>query len=189
MGGPGIAGKCPASATMPGYLRRQALSPGGALAVTALARLTVVVAIAAAGLIAAPTSAPASSPWMSEAAMRAAFIGKTLDGHYGNGLTWTEIYFADGRLDYREPGRRAVGKWHFRGHVFCTFYDPARAQPPLAGGCWTAIKSGANCYEFYLAGLMPDDPAGDDPDGAIQRWNARGWRQSEPSTCQDKPSV
>jgi len=181
-------GKCPASATMPGY--PASLISRRSLALTTLARLTVVIATAAAGLIAALPSVPAATgPWMSEAAMRAAFIGKTLDGHYANGLTWTETYFDSGRLDYREPERRAVGAWHFRGHVFCTFYDPAQTRPPLTGGCWTAIKSGSNCYEFYLAGLSRDDPADDDLDGAIRRWNARGWRQGEPSTCQDKPSV
>jgi len=119
--------------------------------------------------------------------MRAAFIGKTLDGHYGNGVTWTESYFGNGRLDYREPLRRAVGDWYFRGHVFCTFYD--REEPAMAGGCWTAIKTGSNCYEFYLASPGRDDPIEDDTQGLTRRWNARGWRQGEPSTCQDRPSV
>jgi len=121
--------------------------------------------------------------------MRADFVGKTLDGHYGNGLTWTESYLADGRLDYREAGRRATGNWYFRGHVFCTFYDPPAALPPLNGGCWTTIKVSANCYEFYLAGLAPEPPYEDGAPGMAQRWNARGWRQEEPSTCSDKPSV
>jgi hypothetical protein len=155
-----------------------------------LARLTVLLALAAASLIGAGSPVPATtSPWMSEAAMRAAFIGKTLDGHYGNGLTWTETYFDNGRLDYRERERRAVGEWYFRGHVFCTFYDPVQPRPPLAGGCWTTIKSGANCYEFYLAGLGRDDAVEDDTGGMIRRWNAQGWRQGEPPTCQAKPSV
>jgi hypothetical protein len=127
--------------------------------------------------------------WMTEEAMRSAFIGKTLDGHYGNGVTWTETYLDNGRLDYRESARRAVGAWHFRGHVFCTFYDPAPAQPPLNGGCWTAIKASANCYEFYLAGTAPEPPFADDVPDMAQRWNARGWRRGEPSTCHDKPSV
>jgi hypothetical protein len=127
--------------------------------------------------------------WMSEEAMRAAFIGKTLDGHYGNGITWTETYGADGRLDYREATRRAVGRWYFHGHVFCTFYDAARAEPALNGGCWTAIKVSANCYEFYLAGLNREPPYETDPQGMAQRWNAQGWRQGEPSTCAEKPTV
>ena len=136
--------------------------------------------------------APASAigpVWMSEEAMRAAFIGRTLDGHYGNGTKWTEAYLADGLLDYREGSRQAVGKWHFRdGNVFCTFYDPPH-RPALTGGCWTTVQTGANSYEFYLARLRPGEPGDDDPGDGILRWNARGWRQDAPSTCQEKPSV
>jgi hypothetical protein len=156
---------------------------------TILPRRAALLAVAVCGLLAAVPAAPALDAWMTEEAMRSAFIGKTLDGHYGSGLAWTETYFADGRLDYRESRRRAVGKWHFRGHVFCTFYDPPAALPPLNGGCWTAIKTSANCYEFYLAGLTPEPPFADDTPGMAQRWNARGWRNDEPSTCTDKPSV
>ena len=59
--------------------------------------------------------------------MRAAFIGKTLDGHYGNGLAWTETYFADGRLDYRES-RAARGRATGISAAMCSarFYDPPR---------------------------------------------------------------
>ena len=156
----------------------------------ATARLLVFLSVAGAALVVAARPAPAlDPPWMTEEAMRAAFIGKTLDGHYGNSVTWTETYFEDGRLDYRESQRRAAGNWHFRGHVFCTFYNGLSALPPLNGGCWTAIKASANCYEFYLAGLSPEPPYEDGAPGMAQRWNARGWRQEEPSTCSDKPSV
>ena len=115
--------------------------------------------------------------------MRAAFIGKTLDGHYVDGLRWTETYSADGRLDYRETARAGVGTWHFRGHVFCTFYEPGQS---LNGGCWTAVKTSANCYEFYAAGSDGGDEAGPGPLGS---WAARAWRQGEPSTCEEKPSA
>jgi hypothetical protein len=158
--------------------------------VTTAARLTVCLGFAGVALAGATLPAPAfDDPWMTEEAMRSAFIGKTLDGYYGNGLTWTETYLGDGRLDYRESARRATGHWHFRGHVFCTFYDPPLPEPPLSGGCWTAIKTSANCYEFYLAGLSPEPPFEDDASGMSRRWNARGWRQEEPSTCSEKPSV
>ncbi len=141
--------------------------------------------LAAAGPISAVSPAPAAIPWMTEEAMRAAFIGKTLDGHYGSGLTWTEAYFPNGRLDYRESVRQAVGTWYFRDrHVFCTFYDPPH-RPALTGGCWYALEIGTNCYEFYLADLVASDPDGED---LSLRWNARGWRQDAPSTCQERPS-
>jgi hypothetical protein len=151
--------------------------------------LPLLLAAIALGSLPAAWATPAPSPWMSEEAMRTAFIGKTLDGHYGNGVTWTETYADNGRLDYREAQRQAAGTWYFRGHVFCTFYDPSQAIPPLSGGCWTATKVSANCYEFYLASLAPEAPFEDDVEGANRRWNARGWRQGEPSTCHDKPSV
>ena len=155
-----------------------------------IARLMTRSGLAAGVLAAVSASATAlDPPWMTEEAMRQAFIGKTLDGHYGNGVNWTESYLADGRLDYREKLRRASGKWHFRGHVFCTFYDAPSALPALNGGCWTTIKVSSNCYEFYLAGLSPEPPYEDGAPGMAQRWNARGWRQEEPSTCSDKPSV
>ena len=150
------------------------------------ARFAALSAVAVGGLLAPAAAEPALQPWMSEAEMRAAFIGRTLDGHYGNGVTWTETYRDDGRLDYREAARRAGGDWYFRGHIFCTFYDPPHA---LNGGCWTALKTSANCYEFYLAGLTREPPFADDVPGMGHRWNARGWRQGEPSTCQEKPSV
>jgi hypothetical protein len=154
-----------------------------------IARFAAFLALAGAGLAAAVSAAPASQHWMSEAAMRSAFIGKTLDGHYANSATWTESYFDNGRLDYREAERHAVGNWYFRGHVFCTFYDPPAQRPPLSGGCWTTLETSANCYEFYLAGLTPEPPFADDAPGMAQRWNARGWRKEEPSTCMEKPSV
>lgn len=121
--------------------------------------------------------------------MRAAFIGKTLDGHYGNGVTWTEAYFEGGRLDYREKARVALGYWYFRDrNVFCTFYDP-KHRPAMAGGCWNAIKASANCYEFYLIGLADTQSRDDKVPDMAPRWNAQGWRQGEPSTCTEKPSV
>jgi hypothetical protein len=143
-------------------------------------------ALAATVLAAAPLLAAPVSHWMSEDDMRAAFIGRTLDGHYVDGLRWTESYGADGRLDYRESARKGRGYWYFRGRVFCTFYDPGYG---LNGGCWTAVTASANCYEFYVAGLN-DNPAEDDiAPGPRRSWAARAWRRGEPSTCGDKPSV
>ena len=97
---------------------------------TNLPRRAALLAALACGLLLAAPAAPALDAWMTEEAMRAAFIGKTLDGHYGNGVAWTETYFADGRLDYRESRRRAVGKWHRNAHAGLR----ARAAVALVGG-------------------------------------------------------
>ena len=142
-----------------------------------------------------------SRTWMTEEAMREAFSGQTLDGHYGSGTAWTETYTADGRIDYREGARAAQGRWSFRNATFCTFYDPA-FTPAFVGGCWQVLRTGANCYEFYTAGFRWPGRRDEDGDGADDeqeggdsspnariRWNARGWRTSEPSTCPEKPSV
>lgn len=118
--------------------------------------------------------------------MRAAFIGKTLHGHYVGGLAWTETYLKEGRLDYRESLRRGKGRWFFRGEVFCTFYDPGYG---LSGGCWKAIQRGANCYEFYDAYQPRSREEEQESPGPLEGWVARGWRSSEPSTCEDRPSV
>jgi len=151
-----------------------------------LRRSAVLCVFALAGAAAGPCLATPTNTWMTEEAMRAAFIGKTLDGHYVGGLRWTEAYSAEGRLDYRESVRKGLGHWYFRGHVFCTFYDPGYG---LNGGCWTAIKAGANCYEFYVAGLNDGRTEDDAAPGPLGNWAARAWREGEPSTCQDKPSV
>jgi hypothetical protein len=136
-----------------------------------------------AGLAATPASA---NRWMSQEAMRAAFIGKTLDGHYVDGLAWSETYSAEGRLDYRESLRKGLGFWYFRGQVFCTFYDPGHG---LSGGCWTTVQASTNCYEFYLAGLSDRGAEGESSPGPLSGWLARAWRKGEPSTCEDRPST
>ena len=97
----------------------------GDFAVTSFAR-SAAVALLAATLPALAPSARADRGWMTEAAMRGAFIGKTLDGYYVDGQSWTETYNADGRLDYRDGTRSSLGYWYFREHVFCT---PRRPGP------------------------------------------------------------
>jgi hypothetical protein len=154
-------------------------------AVVNLARMAVRAALGATGAAAAfAPPAFATAAWMSEEAMRTAFIGKTLDGHYVNGDRWTETYAQSGRLDYSESVRKGVGYWYFRGRVFCTFYDPGQG---FNGGCFTAVQPSANCYEFYLAGLT--EPEAESAPGPLSAWVARAWRRGEPSTCEARPSV
>jgi hypothetical protein len=145
---------------------------------------------ALAGALACASAVPAAAVdrgWMSEADMRAAFIGKTLDGHYVDGVEWTETYDPGGRLDYKEPTRAGAGHWFFRGRVFCTFYDPGHG---LNGGCFNAVQVSANCFEFYVADWRRQ--GADDKDagpGPIGQWVARAWRRGEPSTCEGRPTV
>jgi hypothetical protein len=158
--------------------------------VKTLGRLVAPGALALAGLAAVPAAVPAAvvegGRWMSEEAMRSAFIGSTLDGHYVDGLRWSEAYADNGRLDYQESLRKGAGYWYFRGQVFCTFYDPGQG---LSGGCWTAVKVSANCYEFYVSGLVAPREGEDAAPGPLGTWTARAWRRSEPSTCDDRPTA
>ena len=152
------------------------------------ARLAALVALGTTCLTAAMAPAAlANRVWMTEDSMRAAFIGKTLDGQYVSGEGWTETYTSDGRLDYRENVRKGLGYWYFRSRVFCTFYDPGQG---LNGGCFTAVQTSTNCYEFYLAGLTEREADKEvAPPGPLGSWVARAWRKSEPSTCEARPSV
>lgn len=151
-----------------------------------LARLATLAFAPLVCAMAAPAAA-VDQIWMTEAAMRAAFIGKTLDGHYVDGVEWTETYDANGRLDYKESTARAgAGRWYFRGRVFCTFYDPGHG---LNGGCFTAVQSSANCYEFHVADLRRRDDEQDAGPGPMGQWVARAWRRDGPSTCEGRATV
>jgi hypothetical protein len=143
----------------------------------------VAIGVVALGIALAP-SRSAARDWMSEDAMRTAFIGNTLDGQYVNGERWTETYTADGRLDYRESVRKGLGYWFFRGRVFCTFYDPGHG---LNGGCFNALQPSSNCYEFYFAGTSEHDADKEASPGPLGGWVARAWRKGEPSTCESRP--
>lgn len=147
---------------------------------------TALLAIAAALCAGAAGAAP-SRTWMTEEAMRAAFVGKTLNGHYVDGLAWTETYGEDGRLDYSEALRRGRGSWHFQGpRIFCTFYDPGHG---LNGGCWNAVQVSRNCYEFFPADWLGSETGSETtPSDPLRPWIARAWRQGETSSC-DEPTA
>jgi hypothetical protein len=70
--------------------------------------------------------------------------------------------------------------------VFCTFYDPGQG---VTGGCFTAVQTSANCYEFYLAALSEREADKEAAPGPVGRWVARAARRGEASTCQARPTV
>jgi hypothetical protein len=139
--------------------------------------LVAFVAVATAGFC-----AEAFERWMSDAALAAAFAGTTIDGHYSDGTTFTESYRADGRLDYRERARALEGHWSVVNGTFCTIYDTSPT-----GGCFRVTKVSANCYEFYFQAR--DEAEAARPDVGRPSWTARGWRNDQPTTCTERPSV
>jgi hypothetical protein len=144
------------------------------------------VLLVACTLLGASRLASADTPWMSEKDMRSAFVGETLQGYYWDGKTWIGSYADGGRYEVREGEKHAVGTWYFRGRAFCFLYGPPHW--PLAERCGAVQKLSANCYQFHLVYPSADKELLTEGDfRPLVRWNSRGWRQREPSTCEEKP--
>ena len=149
-------------------------------------KLNAALGAIAVALFAGVAGAAPTRTWMTEEAMRSAFVGKTLNGHYVDGLAWSETYGEDGRLDYSEALRKGRGSWSFQGsRIFCTFYDPGHG---LNGGCWNALQVSRNCYEFYPADWLEPETGSEAAPGPPRDWIARAWRQGETSSC-DEPTA
>ena len=120
--------------------------------------------------------------WLGDEAIRSAFSGKSIAGHYADGRTFEETYEAGGRVVYAEPGRGAGGDWSVTAGSLCTIYD----NDPT-GGCYRVRQIGSNCFEFFfIACSRSAAAAGRSGEPA---WTARGWLQSAPSTCKDDALV
>jgi hypothetical protein len=125
--------------------------------------------------------AGALSEWMGESALNRTFSGKSIEGHYADGATFTESYDSDGHLSYSDERRQTAGRWSLQAGTFCTIYD---ADP--SGGCYRVQKVSANCFEFYFAARTVEQAqrGGDRPS-----WTARGWIKDEASSCPDQVGV
>ncbi len=142
---------------------------------TSAASLTLLAALTVAAL-----PAPAVERWMTESELSEAFSGKTLDGAYQSGRTFTETYRQDGRLRYRDDGRASDGHWSVTAGTFCTIYD----DDPT-GGCFRVHREGANCFEFYFVARTEEQAK--TPHGPS--WTARAWISGVKSTCVDGANV
>ncbi len=122
------------------------------------------------------------SPWLADDGIAQALAGKTIEGRYANGRTFTETYAPGGRIAYIENGRQIVGHWSITAGTLCTIYD---SDP--TGGCYRVSRVGANCFEFYFA--TRTEAAAPGPEGATPLWTARGSIAGEPAACHDGASV
>ena len=151
--------------------------------------LGTIAAIATLGVSAAaaddpvpPAQRPAAPhAFMSEADMQGAFGGKAIDGHYADGVTFSETYGPDGRIDYREKGRNMSGHWSLRAGTFCTIYDTSPT-----GGCYRVVRKGANCFEFYF--VARDEAIAERRPG-LPSWTAQAWVKGQHATCKEEPTV
>jgi hypothetical protein len=135
-----------------------------------------------AGLGALTTGGAAFDAWMDDNGLRAAFAGKTIQGHYASGKAFTEIYQGDGAIEYRERGIEYRGHWSLQAGSFCTIYhgDPT-------GGCYRVRQVSDNCYEFYFVARTEVEAA--ERDLSRPAWTARAAVSDRDATCADRPSV
>jgi hypothetical protein len=77
--------------------------------------------------------------------LRLAFNGKTVTGAYVTGVTFTETYFPDGGITYRDDLGSDQGHWYVWGPEFCTFYQS------MQGACFNIRRVGGNCFQAYAA--------------------------------------
>jgi hypothetical protein len=109
-------------------------------------------------------------------ALEKAFRGATVEGEYLDGLAFTETYFPDGKIKYRDKTRGPLaGVWSVVRNRFCTFYWG------MQGACFIIQLKGTNCYEIFV------NPNGDlsDKDANMKRWIAQAWRTDQTKTCGD----
>ena len=147
----------------------------------------VPVCFLACALLVASALAAAQTPWMSEDAMRADFVGEALQGYYDDGRPWTASYAKSGQYQVSEGERHATGTWYFRGRAFCFLYGPPHW--PLGERCGAVSKLSANCYQFHRVYPGMDELSDEREFRPETPWTSRGWRRKEPSTCEARPSV
>ena len=126
--------------------------------------------------------AQSSSEWMSGEAIKAAFAGVTIDGVYGDGLTFTESYAVAGDIVYQDTRKAMTGRWSIINQSFCTLYNGG-----ISGGCFKVSRQSANCFEFYFQSSTEAEAAMPTP--GQPSWTARGWNKARPSTCDGKPTA
>lgn len=142
----------------------------------------VVVAVVTALAAGAPAvRADSRGGWMSDAELRTAFSGVTLEGKYGSGKSFSETYRADGRVAYQERGATIGGKWSVEAGTFCTIYD---TDP--TGGCYRVRQVSTNCFEFYFV-ARTEEKAHSEP--GRPAWTARGSVTGMPGACRQEHSV
>ncbi len=134
--------------------------------------------IAAAVLLALSAASAEAGGTMSAAEIDETLRGITLDGVYHDGAFFSETYFEDGSLRYRDAAGVESGDWSIDGDLFCTFYERLR------GACFFVVRQGDNCFTFFEA---VRGSGGD----RVPRptWTSRGWNRRSAATCVKPPEA
>jgi hypothetical protein len=109
---------------------------------------------------------------MGSADILAMLPGMTMTGSYADGVKFTETYFLDKRIAYQDDRVADTGSWFEKDGLFCTFYLS------LQGACFKVVRTGANCFEYYVAEGQNGNKS--EPSAS---WNSVGWDVKRPSTC------
>jgi hypothetical protein len=109
---------------------------------------------------------------MSAAEILTVLPGMTMTGSYADGVKFTETYFLEKKIGYQDDRGSDTGNWFEKDGLFCTFYVN------LQGACFKVVRTGANCYEYYVA----EGQDGVKSEPAVS-WNSVGWDVKHPSTC------
>jgi hypothetical protein len=129
-------------------------------------------ALACLALFSLNPCAAAERQVMDSADILAALPGMTMTGNYADGTKFTETYHPDKAVTYQDDRGADTGNWFEKDGLFCTFYVS------LQGACFKVVRTGANCYEYYVA-------EGQDGTKSVPsaNWNSVGWDIKHPSTC------
>lgn len=114
---------------------------------------------------------------MAGAEIERAFRGITLDGVYQDGSFFSETYFDDGSISYRDAEGIDSGDWSVENDLFCTFYVAQQ------GACFFVVREGVNCFTFF------ESERGFDGSIPRETWTSRGWNRHEEATCVKPPEA
>lgn len=124
----------------------------------------------------------ARSAWLSHTEIEASLSGKSIEGRYASGRSFTERYLTNGQVEYIENGRIAGGHWPVMAGTLCTIYDG-----DSSGGCFRVSKTSENCFEFFF--VTRTEAAAPGPDDTRPAWTARGAVEGQPSGCREGANV
>jgi hypothetical protein len=110
---------------------------------------------------------------LDDDAITATLSGVTLEGVYGDGARFSEMYIDNGRVSYFDARGFVTGTWEVKGGTLCTFYEG------MEGGCFAVERESENCFVFLAASSGKGKEGGES--GEIV---ARGWDSARPSTCE-----
>ncbi len=111
---------------------------------------------------------------LSKSEIKSLLFGRSVEGEYDDGLSWSEHFYTNGTSDYTQSGLTLHGTMTLNGNVLCFFYRESNT-----GGCFEIWRHGPNCFSFYDA----SSSATLNQRRFGRGWDARAWYQGQEATC------